>query len=458
MDRQTLRSGLEETRSRTLQLVAPLSDALLERQHSSLMSPISWDLGHIAAFEELWLVTRLGEVSSENEIERAFDAFRTPRARRGDLAIPGVDILERRLAETRTKAIEGLESVDLASTNPLLRQGYVYEMVRDHEAQHQETILQAILLIPDAAYHPVIRKSVPPASAGAPLPGFIPVPAGPFRMGDGSGRFSYDNERPVWQASTGAYEIGRYPVTNTEYNEFIAAGGYADRKLWSPEGWHWRDESGLVAPGGWYPVGTSVADRMKRRPVVPAAEEAQELARSGGIASWKRITALGDEPIRPDAPVAHVCYWEAEAYARFAGARLPNEREWEKAAAWDPETGGSSRYPWGEEPDETDRANLDQLRFGVSPVGAFPAGRSALGCWDMLGNLWEWTSSEFRGYPGFVSFPYDEYSAVFFGTEYRVLRGGSWATRPSIARNTFRNWDYPIRRQIFAGFRLARDV
>ncbi|MEJ2482528.1 MAG: SUMF1/EgtB/PvdO family nonheme iron enzyme [Gemmatimonadota bacterium] len=457
-DREALRTGLEATRDRTLQLVAPLAVSLLERQHSSLMSPISWDLGHIAAFEELWLVRRLGEVSSEQEIERAFDAFRTPRASRGQLAIPNVDFLERRLAEVRVKTLEGLETVDLASENPLLRDGYVYEMVRDHEAQHQETILQAILLIGDASYRPVIREPIPMASAGAPPPGFVRVPAGPFAMGDGSRQFCYDNERPVWEASTGAYEIARYPVTNAEYNEFIAAGGYADDTLWSSEGRHWREKEGFSAPGGWYPAGSSGPDRSEKAAGVPSPDEARAAARAGGMASWVRITALGEEKIRPDAPVAHVSYWEAEAYACFAGARLPNEREWEKAAAWDPRTGRTRRYPWGDEVSHTGRANLDQLRFGIAPVAAYPAGRSALGCWDMLGNLWEWTSSEFRGYPGFRPFPYEEYSSVFFGPEYRVLRGGSWATRPSVARTTVRNWDFPIRRQIFSGFRLARDV
>lgn len=457
-DRAALKAGLEETRTRTLALVAPLTDELLERQHSPLMSPIAWDLGHIAAFEELWLVKRLGEVSSEKEIELAFDAFRTPRARRGELSIPGVDLLERRLAETRRKTLEGLTSVDLASSNPLLRGGHVYEMVRDHEAQHQETILQAILLIGDAVYKPVVRKPVPGAPAESPPPGFVRVPAGRFRMGDVSGRFAYDNERPAWEANTDAYEIGRFPVTNAEYCEFIAAGGYLNESLWSPEGWRWRVDSDLGAPEGWYPRGIRHESTGPGGKVGFSPDAARDLAGDSGIDSWVRISSLGEEEILPQAPVAHVCYWEAEAYASFAAARLPSEPEWEKAAAWDPDTGGSRRYPWGDEPVGPQHANLDQLRFGVAPIGAYPAGRSAVGCWGMLGDVWEWTSSAFRGYPGFRAFPYPEYSEVFFGPEYRVLKGGSWATRPSVARNSFRNWDYPIRRQIFSGFRLARDV
>ena len=154
----------------------------------------------------------------------------------------------------------------------------------------------------------------------------------------------------------------------------------------------------------------------------------------------------------------HVCFHEAQAYARFAGSRLPSEAEWEKAAAWDPVDEVSRPYPWGWEQPTASRANLDLSVFGPTPLGSRPPGRSALGCEHMLGDCWEWTASTFGPYPGFEAFPYDEYSAVFFGDEYVVLRGASWATDTGVARNTFRNWDYPIRRQILAGFRVARDA
>jgi gamma-glutamyl hercynylcysteine S-oxide synthase len=162
-------------------------------------------------------------------------------------------------------------------------------------------------------------------------------------------------------------------------------------------------------------------------------------------------------PLDPERPVCHVCYWEAEAYARWAGKRLPTELEWEAAASWSPETGEKSIYPWGDEPPANRHANLDQLLFETTPVGSYPAGVSPIGCWDMLGNVWEWTSTDFHGYPGYRTFPYREYSEAFFGAEYKVLRGGSWATRFGAIRNTFRNWDYPIRRQIFSGMRCVRD-
>ena len=162
-------------------------------------------------------------------------------------------------------------------------------------------------------------------------------------------------------------------------------------------------------------------------------------------------------PLDPRRPVCHVCYHEADAFSRWAGKRLPTEAEWEVAASWDP-VRGALRFPWGDD-DATPRdANIDQLSFDTAPVGAYPRNVSPLGCYGMIGDVWEWTSSDFMGYAGFESFPYREYSEAFFGSEYKVLRGGSWATRPGVIRNTFRNWDYPIRRQIFAGFRCASDV
>jgi iron(II)-dependent oxidoreductase len=155
--------------------------------------------------------------------------------------------------------------------------------------------------------------------------------------------------------------------------------------------------------------------------------------------------------------VQHVCWYEAEAFARWAGKRLPTEAEWEMAASWDPRD-GKRRHPWGDDDISPRRANLGQRHYRPAPVGAYPDGVSAWGCHQMLGDVWEWTASDFAAYPGFTSFPYKEYSEVFFGPEYKVLRGGSWATHPSAVRTTFRNWDYPVRRQIFSGFRCARDV
>jgi iron(II)-dependent oxidoreductase len=172
--------------------------------------------------------------------------------------------------------------------------------------------------------------------------------------------------------------------------------------------------------------------------------------------SERRFDRIAD--IDPTRPVMHVSWYEADAFARWAGKRLPNEPEWEKAAAWGPYASGPHRQPWGHEPPSHETANLDQTAFGPAPAGAYPAGASAYGVLGLVGDAWEWTASDFTGYPGFHAYPYREYSELFFGEGYKVLRGGSWATRTRVIRNTMRNWDLPERRQIFAGFRCARDA
>jgi iron(II)-dependent oxidoreductase len=239
--------------------------------------------------------------------------------------------------------------------------------------------------------------------------------------------FAYDNERPRHRVELDRFSIARTPVTNGAYLEFIRSGGYRQPELWAPRGWEWRESHKVDRPAGW----------------------TEDLT-----AEW-RLGAFG--PLDLGSPVVHVSWFEADAFARAHGARLPSELEWEKAATWDAEAAQARRYPWGEEtPVPGLHGNLDQLHRGPVTAGAHPMGDSPYGVSDMIGQVWEWTSSVFDGYPGFSAFPYKEYSEVFFGQGYRVLRGGSWATRARVATPRFRNWDFPERRQIFAGIRIAR--
>jgi iron(II)-dependent oxidoreductase len=251
-------------------------------------------------------------------------------------------------------------------------------------------------------------------------------------MGTDNEAWAYDNERPAHEVDVATFWIDAAPVSNAEYAAFVEDGGYHDDRWWHPDGWRWRQEAGLEHPQFW--------------------------SRDAGESSWLRTRFGWTESLPPGEPVQHVCWYEADAFARWAGKRLPTEAEWEKAASWDAASGRKRRYPWGDEAPETSRANLGQRHFGPAAVGAYPAGASAYGCVQMLGDVWEWTASDFAAYPGFVAHPYREYSEVFYGSSYKVLRGGSWATHPTAIRTTFRNWDYPIRRQIFAGFRCARDA
>jgi iron(II)-dependent oxidoreductase len=291
---------------------------------------------------------------------------------------------------------------------------------------HDETMLATIQLMKDRPYPPATEgpRAVAPVEQD-----MVFVDGGGFDMGTSIEPWAFDNERPVHTVEVAPFYMDRTPVTNEQHLAFMEAGGYDDRRFWGDDGWAWRQDTKTTHPGFWKRDGGSwVIERYGR--------------------------TIGVAPLEP---VQHVCFYEAQAFATWAGKRLPTEAEWEKAASWGPDK-RKRRYPWGDEDGLNSHANLGQQHFGPSEIGAYPDGASAYGCVQMLGDVWEWTSSDFQPYPGYEWFPYKEYSEVFYGTDYKVLRGGSWATHISSVRNTFRNWDYPIRRQIFAGFRCARDA
>ncbi|HZR14742.1 MAG TPA: ergothioneine biosynthesis protein EgtB [Acidimicrobiia bacterium] len=424
--RERVASELDAARRRTLALLEPVSDGDLLAQHSPLMSPLVWDLAHIAHYEELWLVRTLtGAPPTDARFDDVYDAFRHPRRERPSLDILGPADARAFARDVRTRVLDVLATVDL-DRDELLRNAFVYGMVVQHEHQHDETML-ATLQLRDATY-PFAEPA--PRSAVRDVDGEVLVEGGPFVMGTSTEPWAYDNERPAHVVDVPSFLIDRAPVTNAAYAEFVADRGYDDPRWWTAAGWAWRVEADLHAPQFWRRDGSGWARRR--------------------FGTW--------EPVPPDEPVQHVCWYEADAYARWAGKRLPTEPEWEKAASWDPGAGRARSYPWGDGAPTPARANLGQARLGPEPVGSRADGASAYGCEQMIGDVWEWTSTDFGPHPGFVSFPYREYSEVFFGSEYKVLRGGSWATHVPAVRTTFRNWDYPIRRQIFAGFRCARDM
>jgi iron(II)-dependent oxidoreductase len=420
---------LTEARARTLSIIAPYADAVLTRQHDPLMSPLIWDVAHVANYEDLWLVRALGGATTRAGLDDLYDAFKQPRSVRSTLPLLGPADARAYGAAVRERALELLAGADLAadSPEPLLRGGFVHNMVVQHEHQHDETLLAAVQLLPLEEGH---RLDAPARPAGRPLTASeVRVPAGSFLMGSDH-PWAYDNERPRHEVHLDAYWIDAAPVTNAQFQQFVDAGGYDEPRWWTPAGWAWRQEADLRAPQFW---------------------------RRDGQA-WLRARFGHVEPVPADEPVQHVCWYEADAYARWAGKRLPTEAEWERAAAWDDLTGLAHPWPWGDDAPTDAHANLGQRHLGPAPVGAYPAGVSPVGCHQMLGDVWEWTATDFGPYPGFAAFPYDEYSAVFHGDRYKVLRGGSWAAHPAASRTTFRNWDFPIRRQIFAGFRCARDT
>jgi iron(II)-dependent oxidoreductase len=426
-----IRDRFERIRERTLALVAPLEWASLRKQHVPILSPMVWDLGHIANFEELWLVQRAaGEAPLVDAYGTMFDAMLNPRKERERLPLPDQRTLYAYLGKVRERALETLErwAEQGSHGDPLLAGGFAFELIAEHEEQHQETILQALQVMDDPPYVPALRRRTPPAAE------MVRVPAGRFVMGTSEAGFVYDNERRAHELDLPGFWIDATSVTQGAYLGFMEDGGYRRRELWSAGGLAWLDETGAEAPGNWLRDG-----------------------RDG----WRVRNMDRVRPLPEDEPVVHVSFWEAEAYPRWAGKRLPTESKWEKAATWDPEAdggrGAKRRYPWGDEAPTPERANLDQLAFGPAPVGAYPEGASDYGAHQMVGDVWEWTASDFTPYPGFEVCPYPECSEVFFGPDDKALRGGSWATRPGVARGTCRNWDDPIRRQTFTGIRCARD-
>jgi iron(II)-dependent oxidoreductase len=366
--RQSIAARLAEARERTLALIRPLGDELLNRTYSELLSPLAWDLGHIANFEELWLVQTIGGRSPlHGDLGQYYDAIENPRRERGELPILHDAELQAYMGEVRERTLEVLETVEVGPDveNRLLREGFVYEMLVAHELQHQETMLQLLQML-DVPYRPAEadRERFEPDRIESPG-GTVRIEAGTYEIGAPARGFAYDNERPRHAVDLAAFEIDRTPVTNSSYMDYMGETGAEPPMYWERDGQGWtRTAMGVTAP------------------------------------------------VDPMRPVVHVSWHEAEAYARWAGKRLPTEFEWEAAC---PKLDG-------------------------------------------VGGAWEWTSSDFRAYPGFAAFPYEEYSQVFFGDEYKVLRGASWATDPHVGRPSFRNWDLPQRRQIFAGIRLAADV
>ncbi|MFE0798669.1 ergothioneine biosynthesis protein EgtB [Streptomyces sp. NPDC058812] len=431
VDAETLReralATLVTARDRTTLLTSCVDGPDLTAQVSPLMSPLVWDLAHIGNQEEQWLLRAVaGQEAIRPEIDSLYDAFEHPRAERPKLPLLSPAEARRYAADVRGRALDVLEGTAFHGTR-LTEAGFAFGMIAQHEQQHDETMLITHQL----------RKG--PQALTAPDPDPVPlftgpaevlVPGGPFTMGTSTEPWALDNERPAHRREVAPFHLDTTPVTNGAYRAFIDDGGYDDPRWWAPEGWDHIRRHSITAPLYW--------------------------RRDGG--QWLRRRFGVTEVVPPDEPVVHVCWYEADAYARWAGRRLPTEAEWEKAARYDPAGDRSARYPWGDADPGPEHANLGQRHLRPAPAGSYPAGESPLGIRQLIGDVWEWTSSDFAPYPGFRAFPYKEYSEVFFGPDHKVLRGGSFAVDAVACRGTFRNWDYPIRRQIFSGFRTARTA
>jgi iron(II)-dependent oxidoreductase len=420
MDRkQALADRLTAVRERTLHLLEHVPDEFLRRRVHSFYSPIGWHFGHVGRTEDYWvLCAALGRPPCDERLDFLYtDRPDNPKDNR--VHVPDRAETLEYLARIRARVLDALDAANLETDDPFLRDGYAWEFAIQHECQHQETICEMLCLI---------QKQLPPQPV-APIRWesdhemrFVALPGGPFRMGTDEAT-AYDNEKEPYEVEVRPFSLAAMPVTAYEWSQFVADGGYDRADLWSTEGWAWRRAEQAVAPEYWV---------------------RQEDA-------WGVIGPFGTRALHPDEPVCGVSHHEAEAFARWRGARLPSEAEWEFASR-------AGRYPWGDHAPTDDHARHRMAGWSPAPVGTHPRGASPEGIHDLGGNVWEWTATSFLPYPGFVAFPYDGYSKDHMKGEHRVCRGGSWATASPILRRTFRNWYVPTYRQGFLGVRLAEEA
>jgi len=421
-----LSEWVRDARRRTLALVEDLDDRQLMGPRLAIVNPLRWELGHVAWFQERWVLREAaGRAPLRADGDALYDSSAVPHHTRWDLPLP-----------TRAGTLDYLSAVEervqerLAAPGLGERDAYFVKLAVFHEDMHGEAFAYTRQTLGYAAPRLFTAQGDAPAAGDGPR-GDVEVPGGRLSLGASpDGGFAFDNEKWAHEVELRPFRIARAPVTQGAFRAFVEEGGYRRRELWSEAGWDWRERQGAAHPVHWRREGND----------------------------WLRREFDRWVPLEPDLPALHVCWHEAEAFCRFAGRRLPTEAEWEAAAGGAP--GGSGlapekrRFPWGDAPPDAARAALDFRSPRCAPVSAHPAGDSAFGCRQMIGNVWEWTSSDFLPYPGFVPDPYRDYSQPWFGT-HKVLRGGCFVTRSRLLRNTWRNFYTPDRRDVWAGFRTC---
>jgi iron(II)-dependent oxidoreductase len=410
-------ADLRDSRVRTLALVEDLDDEQWMGPRLAIVNPIRWEIGHIAWFQERWILRHArGLPPLLAGGDALYDSARVHHDTRWDLPLPSREETLRTMAEILERCVDG----PLAGED-----GYFHRLALFHEDMHDE----ALTYTRQTLAYPAPRLAAPNGAGAAadagPLAGDADVPGGRYQLGaTGDEVFVFDNEKRAHDVEVASFRIARAPVTNEAFAAFVENKGYQDPRFWSPAGARWRAVTNAEHPVYWEP------------------------AVGGG---WRERRYDAAVELKPYRPVIHVSWFEAEAFCRWAGRRLPTEPEWELAAS----TRDKRRFPWGDEPPSALAANLDGLAGGTIDVGGCPAGDSAYGCRQMIGNAWEWTATDFAPYPGFVVDPYKEYSEPWFASPHKVLRGGCWATRGRLLRNTWRNFYPPGRRDVLAGFRTC---
>jgi iron(II)-dependent oxidoreductase len=420
LDSDLLVAWAQDARRRTLELIDDLTESQLLVPHLPTVNPPLWEIGHLAWFQEKWLLRRGGESSLRADADALYDSSAVPHATRWDLLLPSRRDTLAYMRQVLERVAEKLGRGPFSAEDD-----YFSRLATFHEDMHAEAFAYTRQTFSYPRPHPAGARQGETDAAG-PLPGDVVVPGGRFLLGArrGAEPFVFDNEQWAHPVELRPFAIARAPVTQAEFAAFVGEDGYRRRELWSEAGWEWRERAGALHPVYW---------------------------QREGPGRWLRRDFDRWVPLGPHRPVLHVNWYEAEAYCRWAGRRLPTEAEWEAAAGGLDE---KRRFPWGDSPPSAERANLDGAAVGCVDVAACAAGDSPYGCRQMIGNVWEWTADDFRPYPGFEAGPYRDYSAPWFDT-HKVLRGGCWLTRGRLLRNTWRNFYKPDRRDVWAGFRTC---
>jgi iron(II)-dependent oxidoreductase len=431
-DRITLLlENLREARQRTLQLVADLDDIQMVGPRLAIVNPLRWEIGHVAWFEEYWLLRHVcGRPPILPDGDAMYDSAKVAHDTRWDLKLPSKMDTEAFMTRVLDDVSEQFQANALVTPERQKTAEYFLSLALFHEDMHDEAITYSrqTLKYPPPQLPAIDETAVRGVHNGVQIENRdVFIPDGSFELGNTTSEgFVFDNEQQPFIVIVQPFRMSRTATTNAEYSAFVDDNGYQREELWSLEGWEWRKSSGAEHPVYWTFDG----------------------------ASWWRRNFDGLVPLEPNLPVLHVNWYEADAYCRWAGRRLPTEAEWEMAASAEPGSGLKRRFPWGNDAPTPHRANLDSRAMGCIDVNALPDGDSAYGCRQMIGNTWEWTSNDFVPYPDFVAGPYKEYSAPWFGN-HKVLRGGCWVTRSRLIHNTYRNFYTPDRCDVWAGFRTC---
>ena len=418
-----------ETRERTLDLVKTLEKDDFVVQTAFFMSPPKWHIGHVSWIYEAIMskIDKNYEFYSKEFSEYLnsyYQQFGVPHDKglRGVISRPTTDQIFQYFNTINQRVEKFIETNELNEDQQrLITMGF------HHECQHQELLVYDLQHLLAEQYRPIIKNKTSESRINENSP--ITIKGGLYSMGYGGSGYCYDIELPQHKVYLNDYKIDKFPVTNEQFMKFIEDGGYETYRHWLSDGWEKVKKNDWNAPMYW--------------------EKIDE--------EWHVRDFLGIRKINPNEPVCHVSYYEADAYCKWAGKRLPTEAEWEKAACWDESKQEKTIFPWGNDQPTPDRCNLlESYHWGCTEVGSHPNGKSHYGCQQMMGDVWEWTSSEFTGYPGFKS-GFDEYNDKWF-TNQKVLRGGSFGTPTMSIRGSYRNFFRLDERWLFSGFRCAEDI